>query len=214
MTDTAHGLDAASVHYRLVREKLLDGSIGGGSLLLETKLSQEFGVSRTPIRAALLRLEQEGLLTREARGFRVQHGSVDDIVDIYHIRIRLESLAAALAADVRSELDLTRLDALIAETRRTDDAAMHKRLDGQFHRLLWQASRNDTLIELLDRLTAKLTVYGTAMLGSPGNSETTVDEHAAVVDALRARDPGAAEAAITRHLTRLRDLRIAALLDG
>src|ERR1700733_10681417 len=104
---------AGSVQYQRIRREVLDGTFPPGALLLETTLSRRYNVSRTPVREALGLLAQDGLLQRTRRGFQVRTRSAEEILDLYDARIALESAAARLAAERRSELELLLLEELI-----------------------------------------------------------------------------------------------------
>lgn len=202
--------EAAAQHYRRIRQDILDGVFSAGTVLHETALTDRYGVSRTPIREALARLEHDGLLDRAARGYRVRSGTPEDVLDIYDARIALEGVAAANAAARRTELELARLEGLHAQARATDDLALERRLNSAWHEELWAAAHNATVRSLLSRLTAQLRIYDHHRVEDEADLTQSLAEHEEIMTALRARDPEAARAAIGSHLDRSRDLRLRA----
>lgn len=202
--------EAAAQHYRRIRADILDGAFPTGSVLHETALTDRYGVSRTPIREALARLEHDGLLDRAPRGYRVRSGTPEDVLDIYEARIALEAVAAANAATRRTELELARLEGVHADASAADDLAVGRRLNSAWHEELWSAAHNGTVRSLLTRLTAQLRIYDSHRTEDQSDLAQSQAEHEQIMDALRRRDPDAARTAITAHLVRSRDLRLRA----
>lgn len=202
--------DAAAQHYRRIRSDILDGAFPTGAVLHETALTDRYGVSRTPIREALARLEHDGLLDRAPRGYRVRSGTPEDVLDIYEARIALEGVAAANAATRRTELELARLEALHSEAAATSDRAVARRLNATWHEELWSAAHNGTVRSLLTRLTAQLRIYDTHRTEDASDLTQSQAEHEQIMEALRTRDAEGARAAISAHLVRSRDLRLRA----
>jgi DNA-binding GntR family transcriptional regulator len=195
--------------YELLRRDVLAGLFEPGTTLLETTLAARYGISRTPIREALGRLEQDGLLERASRGYRVCSGTAQDVLDIYEARVALEAAAAAAAAARCTDLDLARLLHIHTVTGERTDPAEIRELNSEWHVALWQASHNRTILALLTRLTAQLRIY------DRGPHETAEDlgkarlEHTQVLAAITARDPEAARTHLAGHLARSRELRLA-----
>jgi DNA-binding GntR family transcriptional regulator len=205
------GTTPSDVHYNRLKADLLAGRYPPGTTLYETALSSVYGVSRTPMREALARLAQDRLIERSARGFVVRRRSPEEILAIYEARISLESTAAALAAERRGDFDLERLGHLLAARRDATDPAEHPGLNAQFHRAVRTAARNEIIITFLDQLDDLLTVYRPDR-SAPEVPDNTLEEHGAVLDAVRDRDPESARRAMATHLVRMRDLRVATLV--
>src|ERR1043166_6774981 len=106
-----HVMGGAAI-YAALRAKILDGTLQPGARLREIPLAEEFGVSRTPVREALMRLESDGLARRDGRSLVVHAVSAEELIQVYDLRITLESEAAAQAADRRTAVDLASLEAL------------------------------------------------------------------------------------------------------
>lgn len=206
--------DAAAHHYLRLRQDVLDGAFPAGTLLQETALTSRYGVSRTPIREALARLEHDGLLERAVRGYRVRAGTAEDVLDIYEARIALETVAAAGAAARRSELELARLEALHAGAAESGDPADVRRVHAQWHEELWRAAHNATVRGVLVRITAQLRIYDRPRVENDDDLRRNQHEHDAVMAALRAHDTEAARLAIGAHLERSRDLRLRAFASA
>lgn len=204
------GCDVPGSCYEQIRADILAGRFEAGGPLMETVLARRYGVSRTPVREALARLEQDGLLSRVIRGYQVRSGTPEDVLEIYETRTALESAAAFAAARRRSELDLARLRHLHDAAGSGADPAAVRDLHSQWHVALWRAAHNGTMESLLTSLTTRLRIYDSDAPRSPSaDLEVSQREHAAVLAAIGAQDPPAARDAIAAHLERSRDLRLA-----
>jgi DNA-binding GntR family transcriptional regulator len=199
--------------YERIRTDILAGRFDVGVPLLETVLARSYEVSRTPVREALARLEQDGLLRRDIRGYQVRSGTAEDVLEIYEARMALESAAASHAAQRRSDLDLARLSHLHTASADSADPAVIRDLHTQWHLTLWRAAHNTTIESLLTGLTTRLRIYD-AITPGPATPETELaasqSEHAQVLAAITARDAPAARDALSTHLARSRDLRLTA----
>lgn len=201
------GEPAAQCYLRL-RQDVLDGAFPAGTPLQEVALSTRYGVSRTPVREALARLEQDGLLERAVRGYRVRAGTPEDVLDIYETRIVLEGMAAALAAVRHTELELARLERVYQASLATDEVGPLRRLNAEWHEVLWVASHSATVRGTLVRLTSQLRIYDQEGVEDEASVRSSRDEHDEVMVALRDHDGERARSAITTHLVRSRDLRL------
>lgn len=205
---------ADSVHDTL-RRAIIQGELPPGSRLSVPLLAQQLDVSRSPVREAVQRLVQDGLATEEPhRGALVAVLDPTELVPLYEIREVLEGLAARLAAQHASEAELEQL----AEAHRQHADALdrgedshHAGLDMAFHAQLRGAAHHPELVAYLERVQGRIAI---AILG--GNplawSRHAIVEHQAILDAVLARDPVAAEAAARAHVQRVR--RDIAALNG
>lgn len=196
--------------YERLRDDVLSGAVPPGSALAEAALAERYGVSRTPIREALRRLEQDGLVERAGRGMRVREHSPDEILEIYEVRIILEEAAARRAAHARSELDLTMLTRAHEQmcALETEEAEPRARANREFHERIRTASHNATLIDLLQRLERHLHRYPQTTLTYPGRWDAVLDEHERLLAAIGdGRADDAAELA-AGHMTAARDIRL------
>lgn len=207
-----NGGPSASTYARL-KQAILSGEIPEGENLVESALAERFEVSRTPVREALTRLEHDGLVERRDRGLEVRSRSPEEILDIYETRIVLEVKAAAVACERRTDFDLLRLQRLIergealrdAEDVDPDTLAEHNR---EFHGAIWSASRNESLIDLLERLNLHLMRYPRTTLAANGRWADAINEHRELIDAITARDSERAAETAARHFVAARDIRL------
>ncbi len=191
--------------YERLRGLILDRKISGGSPLQEGKLAEDLGISRTPMREALVRLAGEGLLVRrDARSYAVRALGTREYFDCMRAREVIECEAIALAAPKISEADL---DALAAEIEALNtgehDELEHWHFDDKLHVMIAAASGNVVFPRLVEELRVNARLF---RLHSPlHRKQENHDEHGEIVRALRARDPGAASTAMREHLRRLQD---------
>jgi DNA-binding GntR family transcriptional regulator len=192
--------------YQRMRDDIVAGAWDDAPLV-ELALAARYGTSRTPVREALRRLEQDGLVERRERSLRVRARSPEEILEIYDVRIVLEGLAAQAAAQHAGPLDLARLRRAAAAMRAADpgDAAANR----AFHEALWTAGHSSTLQDLLGRLQDHLRRYPESTLRSAERWETALAEHDELVERIAARDTEGARALAERHMTEARDLRLA-----
>ena len=200
---------ADQVFDQLERE-ILAGKYPRGELLSEQKLSAELGVSRTPVREAIRRLEQENIVEDAGRGVVVVGITREDMLDMYEIRRQLEGLAARRAAetisdgqlrDMREALDLQHF---YCDRDRSDSSDQIKNMDSRFHELLYLASGSRAYCDVLCRLHKKIAKYRMASVRKRSRAEESVREHEAIYEALAAHDPDRAEAAALTHILRAR----------
>lgn len=196
--------------YERIKTAILDGTFQPGEALVESSVADWCGVSRTPVREALTRLEQDGLVARTDRGVIVRERTPEEILDIYEVRIALETVAARMAAERATELDRVRLERLCslaeqADPNDGDDLASRNRA---FHRGVVAASHNQSLIDVLNRLDMHLLRYPATTLLYPGRWETALVEHRDLVAAIAARDADRAAELASHHFTTARDVRL------
>lgn len=197
--------------YAAVRTAISTGEFAPGEPLVELQLAARYGVSRTPVREALRRLEQDRLVERGARGLAVRRVDAQEVLEIYEARMVLEAAVARAAAERRSDVDLAVLQSMIDADRRDAPAAGEERArrNHEFHAAVWAASRNRVLVDLLERLGMHLLRHPETTLAWPGRWEQALDQHQELVDALHRRDGDAAAEVATRHFSDARDVRLA-----
>ena len=199
--------------HSVLRADLLAGRFSPEEPLSESALTTAYGVSRTPVREALNRLEQEGLITRAVRGYRIRSGAPDDVIEIYDVRIVLEQAAAEAASTRRTELQLAQLAQLHRQACSEEDPTVARRLNSQWHEVLWSASHNSTLRETLANLVARLRVYDRDA-HHHDDLAVVADEHRAILDAIAVGDGATARNAITGHLQRTKQQRLDAFAQS
>ncbi|MEU6868711.1 GntR family transcriptional regulator [Streptomyces sp. NPDC046876] len=201
---------AADRVYRHVKQGVLERRYEGGTLLTEGGLADAVGVSRTPVREALLRLETEGLLKLyPKKGALVLPVSVQEIADVIETRLLVEEFTVRAAVPAPPAL-LERLAALLEEQRRhaaEGDLAAMTAADRCFHAEIVRTAGNQILARLYDQLRDRQLRMGVALLHAhPERIERTLAEHAEILGALRAGDAEAAAAAVRGHVGRVGEL--------
>lgn len=187
-----------------IRQAIIDGTFSPGERLMEIQLADEMGVSRTPVREAIRKLELEGFVVMiPRRGTYVADISIKDITEIYEIRISLDVLAAGLAAERITDEELATLNGYLVEiSKHVPSMNMDKivELDSAFHDVLYHASRNERLESIINNLREQLTGIRGRSMSAPGRMVETMDEHRALVEAIAARDVERAQRAARVHL--------------
>ena len=187
-----------------LESEILTGKLASGTALTEQSLSVRLGVSRTPIRAALHTLAEEGLINLiPNRGAVVVGVTREDLIDIYKIRMRLEGLASALAAERISpeEIGTLRESVELAEFYISKNDTEHlKELDTQFHAIIYRASGNRMLNKTLSELHRNITSYRKMSLAVPGRLEKSVGEHREILAAIEAKDTERADKLTSEHV--------------
>lgn len=187
-----------------IRQAIIDGTFSPGERLMEIQLADEMGVSRTPVREAIRKLELEGFVVMiPRRGTYVADISIKDITEIYEIRISLDILAAGLAAERITDEELATLNSYLVEIGKHVPAMNMEKiveLDSAFHDVLYHASRNERLEAIINNLREQLTGIRGRSMSAPGRMIETMDEHRALVEAIAARDVERAQRAARVHL--------------
>jgi DNA-binding GntR family transcriptional regulator len=204
--------DAESI-YEELRAEIAAGTLPAGSPVREVALATRFGVSRTPVREALRRLQHDRLLVPGARGLHVREVDPQEVVQVYDMRILLEAEAAREAARAHMAADVVRLEGLLARDRALVDPpdALRAQTNTEFHAAVWQATHNRVLQDLLERLTVHLVRTPHSTLSAPGRWEEALDEHEQVLRAVADGDGDAAAAVAAEHMRRAREIRLSLL---
>lgn len=196
--------------YARMRSDIVANRLEVGVPIVEADLADRYGTSRTPVREAIRLLEQEGLLERGRRGLQVRTPTPEEILEIYEVRIDLEALAAALAAERHTQLDMVRLESAAATMEATppDNAAAMAAANQVFHERLCEAAHNATLLDVIARLLTHLLRYPSTTLVAPGRWEVVLDDHRRLIHLIANGDaPGARDLA-RAHMREARDLRL------
>lgn len=193
---------AEQVFLRLENE-ILSGKYPIGAVLTETKLAGDLGVSRTPIREALQRLEQEHLIETGTKGILIIGVSRKDLEDIFAVRLRVEGLAARAAAERMSEAALEELrEALeLQEFYVPRKDPEHVRgMDSRFHQLIYRGCGSTVLADVLLPLHRKVQKYRRVSVEDSGRAAESAAEHRNIYEAIAAHDPDGAERAMLTHI--------------
>lgn len=188
--------------YDLILQAIDVGVYKPGDRLVESDLAERFGVSRTPIREALQRLETQSLLSRDGRSLIVSSLDHNEMAELYVVRSELEALAARLAARHAAAEEVKVLQDMVESDRAlVDDPAALARANRRFHRQIHLASHNRFLVQQLDLVYRSMALMATSSLTAQGRGETALAEHQAVVDAIAARDEDTAYEALKKHIS-------------
>jgi len=188
--------------YNLILEAIDMGEYRPGDRLVESDLADRFGVSRTPIREALQRLETQSLLARDGRSLIVASLDHNQMGELYVVRRELEGLAARLAARHANAEEITVLREMVAaDDALVNDPAALARANRRFHKQIHLASHNRYLVQQLDLVHRSMALMATTSLAARGRGEIAQREHKAIVEAIGARDEDAAEKALQDHIS-------------
>ena len=205
MTDKIETLGGAT--FKRLKAMILDGTLEPGTRLSEKKFADHLGVSRTPVREAIGQLVSEGLAKRSAGSAPVVSSvSLNEIMEILHVRSLLECEAARKAASSgKSTAELNdiryKMQGFIDGPRPT--AAEHSALDMRLHFILAEMAGSNLLLELIESLKVKTGMYDQGSI--PDRLVPGCEEHIALIDAVIAKDPDAASAAMKLHLSNVRE---------
>ncbi|MEV7005112.1 GntR family transcriptional regulator [Streptosporangium sp. NPDC051022] len=201
--------------YERLQQAIVTGEFAPGEPLVELTLAGMYETSRTPIREALIRLEQDGLIVRGPHGMRVREISAEQILDFYETRIALEAKTAAVAAERRTDNDLLLMRRAaevardVAPTAGRELAAANR----AFHQAVTRASHNETLIDLLERMNMQLGTYATTTLAYPGRHEVASEQHDALIAAIERRDAAEAGRLAAEHFNDARNIRMKMFIE-
>ena len=188
--------------YSMILAAIDEGIYKPGDRLVESELADRFGVSRTPIREALQRLETQSLLARDGRSLIVASLDHNQMAELYIVRRELEGLAASLAARhaTPEEIRLLR-DMVTADNALMDDPAALSRANRRFHKQIHLASHNRYLVQQLDLVHRTMALMATTSLAAQGRPKIAQEEHDAIVTAIENRDEEGAGKALRDHIS-------------
>ncbi|KIC26123.1 MULTISPECIES: GntR family transcriptional regulator [unclassified Leisingera] len=188
--------------YALILEAIDSGIYKPGDRLVESDLAERFGVSRTPIREALQRLETQSLLERDGRSLIVASLDHNQMAELYVVRRELEGLAAQLAARHATEEEIKVLKEMVeSDDKLVGDPTALSKANRRFHEQIHLASHNRYLVQQLDLVHRTMALMATTSLAAEGRSEIAQSEHKGIVDAISRRDEAAAGEALKEHIS-------------
>jgi DNA-binding GntR family transcriptional regulator len=208
----------ADAAYTTLREAILAGHLRPGDRLGEEQLAREFGVSRTPIREAIFRLEAEHFAIRLVRrGLVVRTIPEEQVLEVYAVRAALDQLAATLAAEHATVPERARLHWLNEQFQAAAERFEHSYmadLNIQFHEALCEAAHNGMLLHFVRQIHDWVRRFGETTFSRPGRAGAAVAEHRAIIEAIDQGDAEAAGRLAAEHMSRAREARIAMLRDS
>ncbi len=188
--------------YQLILQAIDTGTYRPGDRLVESELAERFGVSRTPIREALQRLETQSLLARDGRSLIVATLDHNQMAELYVVRCELEGLAARLAARHATEEEVRVLRRMVDVDRKLlGDPVALSRANRRFHKQVHLASHNRFLVQQLDLVYRSMALMATTSLAVEGRGEVALSEHERIVDAIAAGDGDGAYRALREHIS-------------
>lgn len=201
--------------YEQLRTRIREGALPPGARVRETEVAEQLEISRTPVREALRRLEADGFLAFEPhRGMVVVQLDHQSVMELYAMREALEGTAAGLAAQHASEAEIAvLLDMLAHEPALFDDPDRLATHNLQFHQALFRAAHNRYLLKTANALRDSMALMRGTTMAVPGRAATAHDEHRGLVEAIRARDPDAAERAARHHINNAQSARLRLLFE-
>ena len=198
--------------YEELKLQILTGAISPGTRMMEVELADEMGVSRTPIREAIRKLEKEGLVTIEPRkGAYASMISTEDMVEILEVRQDLEGLAAYFAADRMQPAQLEELKTVSEHYNEAVTSGSMEdmiKYDTRFHRIIVDSCHNKILVQMIEQLQELVLRFRYIYYDNFKRAENMPEEHAAILGAIEKNSPDEAREAADVHIDRLKKLVI------
>ena len=195
--------------YSLILSAIDDGTYRPGDRLVESELAERFGVSRTPVREALQRLETQSMLTRDGRSLIVATLDHNQLAELYTVRTELEALAARLAARHATREEVRVLGQMVEDDLRVvDDPQALSRANRRFHHQIHLASHNRYLVQQLDIVHRTMALMARTSLAAEGRGLRSLSEHREIVEAIASGDADAAEKALRHHISTAFETRL------
>jgi len=193
----------------MILEAIDIGQYRPGDRLVESELAERFGVSRTPIREALQRLETQRLLARDGRSLIVASLDHNQLAELYVVRAELEGLAARLAARHATPEEIKVLREMVKEDQALlGDPSALSRANRRFHRQIHRASHNRYLVQQLDLVHRSMALLAETSLAAEGRGTLALEEHSAIVEAIATNDGDGADDALKAHISKAFETRL------
>lgn len=193
MSESCSSRPAYHQCYEILRDKILTGELASGTKIVEDKIATELGVSRTPIRESIRKLENEGLIVQK----RVVKPTEKDLRNMFNVRILLEGYSARCAANFLKETEIEKLSEYV-EIGRSGTKEEIMSANESFHNDIVKASNNAVMIDIIDRMQAMIYLFRKTVVIY--NRPHLIDEHAEIYEAIKAREGEQAEILMKKHL--------------
>ena len=199
--------------YKILKNMIITRELLPGKKIIEETLAQEVGVSRTPIREALFRLEHEGIVEIiPRRGAFVVKQSKDDITEVMQIREVLEALIVRLVTPILTESDILELRDSLDRLRTTPEEERHvieyNDAELEFHGLLLKRCPNQMLKQMMGMVNARLQIIQLRTVVLPGRAQKSLDEHSEILDMIERRNAEEAERLMRKHVISVRTMAL------
>ncbi len=193
MLESNRSRPASHQSYEILRDRILNGELLGGTKIVEEKIAAELGFSRTPIRESIRKLEHEGLIVNK----RVVKPSEKDLRNLFQVRMLLEGYSAQCAASYLKENDLQSLRKCV-EIGKSGTVEKIMEANERFHEIIVGASNNPVMIDIIDRMSSIIYLFRKTVVFY--NRPHLIDEHEQIYEAIKARDGQKAETLMKTHL--------------
>lgn len=202
--------------YNELRQRIIDGHLKSGERLREVELASLLGVSRTPIREAIKRLESEGFASYvSSRGAIVAEFTPEQAIELYAVREILEGAAARFAAQHANAAEIQLIEDLLeAERKLGENPEERAKLNRRFHGTIYQMAHNRYLLGILTKSRDYMVLLHKTTYYASGRAESAYGEHAAIVEAIKNRDVEAAEEAARLHIREAQRIRMMLQFSG
>ena len=192
------------VVFENLRGAIVESKLKPGQRLMEVQLAEQLGVSRTPVREAIRKLELEGLVVMIPRkGAYVANMSLKDVIDVLEIRASLEGLAASLAAERITDEDIKKLESIVEEFNDSineSDVEALLRKDVEFHECIFKSTNNKKLHQLINSLWEQVYRFRVTYISDYDSTVNIVEEHKMILDAIKRRDSKLAKQYAMQHI--------------
>ena len=192
------------VVFENLRGAIVEGRLKPGERLMEVQLAEQLGVSRTPVREAIRKLELEGLVVMLPRkGAYVANMSLKDLIDVLEIRASLEGLAASLAAERITDEDIKKLESIVEEFKdgiNESNVEALLRKDVEFHECIFKSTNNKKLHQLINSLWEQVYRFRVTYISDYDSTVNIIEEHKMILDAIKRRDSKLAKKYAMEHI--------------
>jgi DNA-binding GntR family transcriptional regulator len=204
--------------FEQLKKMIFDGEFRPGNRIIESEVAESIGISRTPVREALHKLEAERLIVRLPKGGYVVKGmSISEIEEIFDIRVILESFAGYLAAERWNDNEIAPLEGKLEEFEKyllIHDLKELTRLNTEFHELLYALSKSPKLIEMINNLRDEIFLLREILLESMKMGTLSHNDHKGIIKAIKSREAKKVERLIKEHILRGKDFVIMEMKKG
>ena len=208
MNSSSSLMNSTDSAYTYIKNRILEGIYKPSEKLVETQLAKEIGVSRNTLKNALLILEKENLIEIEKnKGAKIKSFSLEEIKNFLEIREALEGIIAKTAAANISNENIGKLESILNQMKcllEQDKFDDYSQMNKVFHQVIYDCSKNQQAVEMVLVIKAQLTRYHFRTILIPGRTKSSLEEHTEIVEALKARDPERADAALRNHIAHVR----------
>lgn len=206
-------LSRAEMAYQKILENIREGRLQPGLRITESDVANSLNMSRTPVREALRRLETAGLITIASHGMQISRLDYQEIMELYDMRIVLESNAARFAATHASDAEIFSLNEIMKRFEAATTPADQARHNRSFHNALAYAAHNRFLLKSLNSLRDSMMLLGKTTYELPKRAKEVINEHRAIVQAITDRNPEKAAEVAAYHIREAQKARITLLGD-